>query len=50
MAEPRIRPAIMGLLQLIPPEGKPFPKEVRELWLESLRCALELIYGEVSDG
>ncbi len=46
MSEPRIHPAIMGLLQLIPPEGMSFPKETRETWLESLRCALDLIYEE----
>ena len=44
MAEPRIHPAIMGLLQLIPSDGK-FSKEARETWLKTLRAVLELIYG-----
>jgi hypothetical protein len=40
-----IHPAIMGLLQLLPPEGNPFPETSRRTWLQAIGGALDLIYG-----
>ena len=36
---------IQGLVGELPPRGKPFPKAVRNRWLEALRVNLDLIYG-----
>ena len=41
-----IHPSIMGILQLLPPDGTAFPKEARQTWLKTLAAALELIYGD----
>jgi hypothetical protein len=40
-----IHPAIMGLLQLLPPQGQPFPQQSRQTWLQSLGGTIDLIYG-----
>lgn len=51
MAERRPDPAtvpllIQGLIEELPPRGKPFPKQVRERWLAALKVNLDLIYGD----
>ena len=43
-----IHPAIMGMLQLLPPEGSPFPGAARHIWLQAVGGALDLIYGTES--
>ena len=45
-----IHPAIMGLLQLLPPQGQPFPKPSRDTWLQAVGGALNLIYGKTDEG
>ncbi len=44
-ASTAIHPVIMGLLQLLPGEGQPFPKGDRQTWLQIMAVALEMIYG-----
>ena len=39
-----IHPAIMGLMQLLPADGQPFPKEARQTWLQAVGGALDLIF------
>ena len=46
---PGIHPAIMGLLQLLPPAGQPFPPERRRTWLQSLGGTIDLIYDPAGE-
>ena len=37
---------IQGLVDELPPRGKPFSRQARERWLAALKVNLDLIYGE----
>ena len=43
---PHYDPLIQGLLKLMPPLGNSWPREGRDLWLQTWRNAIALLYPD----